>query len=164
MVVEVSDVRHEIGSDVLVRANGRRVAPADPPIGVVRPKYPPLFMEAGIGPGMSVLDIGSGAGDVAMLAAELVGPSGRVLGLDLNPAGLAVARERAAAAGLTNVEFIEADARAVPPGQTFDAAVGRIVLMYMADPAGTLRAVARAVNPGGRRCVPGLHPQSSVAA
>jgi ubiquinone/menaquinone biosynthesis C-methylase UbiE len=123
-----------------------------------------FFMEAGIGPGMSVLDIGSGAGDVAMLAAELVGPSGRVLGLDLNPAGLAVARERAAAAGLTNVEFIEADARAVPPGQTFDAAVGRIVLMYMADPAGTLRAVARAVNPGGRRCVPGLHPQSSVAA
>ena len=45
-----------------------------------------LFEAAGIGPGMKVLDLGSGAGDVALLAAELVGPTGHVVGVDMNPA------------------------------------------------------------------------------
>jgi cyclopropane fatty-acyl-phospholipid synthase-like methyltransferase len=50
-----------------------------------------LFEDAGITTGMKVLDIGSGPGDVALLAAELVGPSGRVVGVDVNPAVAAAA-------------------------------------------------------------------------
>ena len=53
-----------------------------------------LLEDAGIGSGMKVLDLGTGAGDVAMLAARLVGPTGAVVGIDTNPAVLAVARDR----------------------------------------------------------------------
>jgi ubiquinone/menaquinone biosynthesis C-methylase UbiE len=59
-----------------------------------------LFEEAGIGVGMKVLDVGSGAGDVALLVAELVGPGGQIVGVDTNPTILETARARAATAGL----------------------------------------------------------------
>jgi cyclopropane fatty-acyl-phospholipid synthase-like methyltransferase len=70
-----------------------------------------LFEDAGIGQGMRVLDLGSGAGDVAMAAAELVGPAGSVVGVDMNPTILEAARERTAAAGLENVAFVAGDLR-----------------------------------------------------
>ncbi|HET7093793.1 MAG TPA: methyltransferase domain-containing protein, partial [Thermomicrobiales bacterium] len=70
-----------------------------------------FLADAGIAPGMTVLDIGSGAGDVAFAAADLVGPYGRVIGVDLNPAILEMARARAAAEGRHNVEFIAGDCR-----------------------------------------------------
>jgi SAM-dependent methyltransferase len=108
-----------------------------------------LFAEAGIAPGMRVLDIGSGAGDVAFLAAEFVGPTGQVVGVDQNPAVLAVARERARTAGLTHVEFVAGDARDLAAGERFDAVVGRLVLMYLSDPAAALRAFTRHLKPGG---------------
>lgn len=69
-----------------------------------------LFRAAGLKPGMRVLDVGSGAGDVAFLAAEFVGPEREVVGVDLDGAALAVARERAQSLGLNNVTFIEDDA------------------------------------------------------
>src|SRR5438067_8741635 len=72
-----------------------------------------LLEDAGITTGMKVLDVGSGAGDVALLVADLVGPSGTVVGIDTNPAILDTARARVRAAGLTNVSFIEGDIRAV---------------------------------------------------
>src|SRR3954454_23790260 len=62
-----------------------------------------LFEAAGIGPGMKVLDLGSGAGDVAMLAARMVGPTGSVVGVDINPTIVQTARQRAQARGLPNV-------------------------------------------------------------
>ena len=68
-----------------------------------------VFREAGIVPGMRVLDVGSGAGEVALLAAELVGTTGEVIGVDKAPAALAVARARAAARSLPNVSFREGD-------------------------------------------------------
>lgn len=108
-----------------------------------------LFAEAGIAEGMRVLDLGSGAGDVAFLAAEMVGPTGSVVGVDADPRVLRTARARAGAAGLTNVEFLDGDLRAVDPGDGFDAVVGRFVLMYLSDPAGALRAVMRHLRPGG---------------
>src|SRR5438105_11913962 len=61
-----------------------------------------LFIEAGVGAGMRVLDVGSGAGDVALLVAELVGPVGQVVGVDTNAHILDVARSRVQAAGWTN--------------------------------------------------------------
>ena len=64
-----------------------------------------LLRDAGLFTGMKVLDIGSGAGDVAMAAAELVGSEGEVVGVDMNPEILETARARAQAAGLANVQF-----------------------------------------------------------
>lgn len=108
-----------------------------------------LFRAAGLGPGMRVLDVGSGAGDVAFLAAELVGAEGKVVGVDVDGAALAVARGRAQAMGLHNVTFIEGDARTAELDGDFDAAVGRLVLMYWGDPAEALRRIAAHVRPGG---------------
>lgn len=108
-----------------------------------------FFKEAGLSSGMKVLDIGSGAGDVALTAAELVGPEGSVVGVDVNPAILETAQARAQGAGYTNVEFIAGDARTLDLGNDFDALIGRLVLMYMADPADALKQLATRLRPGG---------------
>lgn len=108
-----------------------------------------FFREAGVAPGMKVLDIGSGAGDVALALAGIVGPEGRVTGVDINPQVLETARGRAAAAGYEHVEFVEGDARTLDVGEDFDAVTGRLVLMYMADPAEALRTFAKRLRPGG---------------
>ena len=93
-----------------------------------------LCERAGITKGMRILEIGSGAGDVALMLAERVGPTGQVVGVDVNPSILDTARQRAADAGIQNVEFIAGDARTLTFSDTFDAIVGRFVLMYMANP------------------------------
>ncbi len=95
-----------------------------------------FFEAAGIGAGMTVLDIGSGAGDVALLLADLVGPRGRVVGVDMNPAILETARARAASAGFANVTFIAGEAGDVAGDTRFDAVAGRYVLMYVPEPGG----------------------------
>jgi len=108
-----------------------------------------LFRDAGIGPGQRVLDIGSGVGDVALVAARLVGPSGRIVGVDRDGGALAKARARVAAAGIEHVQFIEADVAEVHAEMLFDAVVGRYILMFLADPVATLRTLAARVRPGG---------------
>jgi SAM-dependent methyltransferase len=110
-----------------------------------------LFRAAGLLPGMSILDVGCGAGDVSLLAAAIVGPSGSVLGVDRAAASLEAARGRARAAGLENVAFEEGDLDlpSLDPGRTFDALVGRFVLMYLTDPAATLAHLLRFLRPGG---------------
>ncbi len=106
-----------------------------------------LFAAAGIGPGMKVLDIGSGAGDVALLAAELVGLHGRVVGVDIHPALVETARRRAA--GRANVAFVAGDIREVALDDDFDAVVGRFVLGHLPDPAAALRHLLPHLRPGG---------------
>jgi len=108
-----------------------------------------LFRDAGVTPGMRVLDVGSGVGDVALLAARLVGPGGSVVGVDVDGSALETARARVAMLGLQNVTFIEGDVRSVQTGADFDAAVGRLVLVYLADPAEALRAIEERIRPGG---------------
>jgi ubiquinone/menaquinone biosynthesis C-methylase UbiE len=108
-----------------------------------------LFIEAGIAPNMSVLDVGSGAGDVALLAADLVGSKGRVVGVDRNDAVLNIARERAESAGFSHVVFREGNLADVGSDEKFDAVVGRLVLMYQPDPAATLRQLASHLKSGG---------------
>ncbi len=110
-----------------------------------------FLKEAGLGSGMKVLDIGSGTGDVAMTATELVGPEGAVVGVDVNAAILETARVRARAqeARFANLEFIAGDARTLDLGNDFDALIGRLVLMYMADPAEALKQLATRLRPGG---------------
>jgi len=113
-----------------------------------------VFQAAGIGVGMRVLDLGSGAGDVAMLAARLVGPEGEVVGVERDPAAVASATDRVKRAGVDNVRFIEGDAQTLEQVTgVFDAAVGRLVLMYLPDPVEALRRAAAAVRPGGLVCL-----------
>ncbi len=108
-----------------------------------------FFVSAGITKGMKVLDVGSGAGDVALMLAELVGPQGKVAGVDINADILETARRRVECIGLSNVEFHRGDIHALDLGEDFDAVVGRWVLMYVSDPADLLRTLARRVRPGG---------------
>jgi 2-polyprenyl-3-methyl-5-hydroxy-6-metoxy-1,4-benzoquinol methylase len=116
---------------------------------ILAPATRALLSMAGIGPGMRVLDLGTGPGDVALLAAELVGPQGTVVGLDRAPDALATARRRAAARGATNVTFTEGDVRCYNAAEPFDAVVGRLVLLYAAEPAAVVRHHAAQVRPKG---------------
>jgi protein-L-isoaspartate O-methyltransferase len=108
-----------------------------------------LFREAGIGPGQRILDIGSGVGDVAMLAAKLVGPSGDVVGIERDPRSIARARSRVAEAGLQNVTLTQSDVNQVASDKPFDAAVGRFILQFLPDPVAVLRSLSQLVRPGG---------------
>jgi 2-polyprenyl-3-methyl-5-hydroxy-6-metoxy-1,4-benzoquinol methylase len=108
-----------------------------------------IFRRAGLVPGMRVLDVGSGAGDVSFVAASIVGPEGRVLGIDKSEQAVALARQRAAQAGLSHVNFQVADLETFHSSTPFDAVVGRLVLIYVRDPRAVLRTLASCVRPGG---------------
>ena len=108
-----------------------------------------FFCEAGIGPGQRVLDLGSGVGDVAMLVARLVGPSGEVLGVERDPRSITRAKARVAEAGVRNVTFTQSDLSQIASTRLFDAVVGRFILMYLPDPVAVLRSLSRLVRPGG---------------
>ena len=108
-----------------------------------------LFREAGIGAGQRVLDIGSGVGDVAMLAANLVGSTGEVVGIERDSRSIARARSRVAEAGLHNVSFTQSDANQVASEKLFDAAVGRFILQFLPDPVAVLHSLSRLIRPGG---------------
>jgi ubiquinone/menaquinone biosynthesis C-methylase UbiE len=116
---------------------------------VLAPHSVHLFRLAGITPGMRVLDIGCGAGDVSMLLAELAGPDGAVIGVDMNPAILELARARTAGAGLANVSYVEADLTGLRLDEPVDALVGRLILVHLKEPAATVRALSRLVRSGG---------------
>jgi SAM-dependent methyltransferase len=109
--------------------------------------------EAGIGPGMRVLDVGTGAGDTALLLADVVGPQGEVVGVDRSASGLEAARAKVNERSLRNVSFVQGDADQLmfdaPFDAPFDAVFGRYVLQFQSDPARLLAAVAAHVKPGG---------------
>ena len=108
-----------------------------------------LCKRAGILAGMRVLEIGSGAGDVALMLSEIVGPTGQVVGVDVNADILDTARQRATDVGLQNTEFIAGDARELDFSDKFDAVVGRFVLMYMANPPEAFATLMTHLKPGG---------------
>lgn len=116
---------------------------------LIEPATRQFMREAGITAGMRVLDVGSGAGDVALLAAELVGATGEVVGCDVAAAAVAAATHNAWQCGSRNVSFRVGDAAQMEFDGTFDAVVGRYVLLFQADPAAMLRRLARRVRPGG---------------
>ncbi|MBV8899288.1 MAG: class I SAM-dependent methyltransferase [Verrucomicrobia bacterium] len=108
-----------------------------------------VLRRAGLCPGTRVLDIGCGAGDVSLLAARLVGPSGLVVGVDRSEQAIALARARVDRAGFSWVRFVVAELETFVCNETFDALIGRFVLLYLSDPATRLRALARHLRSGG---------------
>jgi ubiquinone/menaquinone biosynthesis C-methylase UbiE len=110
-----------------------------------------LVADARLRSGMRVLDLGSGTGYPALLAAQAVGPAGRVIGLDLAPSMLEVARRKAAALGLPNVRFKEKDVSTLPfDTATLDAITSRFCLMFLPDVPAAAREIARVLSPSGR--------------
>ena len=104
---------------------------------------------AGLRPGMRVLDIGCGPGDVSFVAARLVGQSGTVLGVDAAPAMIELARARAVEKGFSTVHFMQSTIDAIALDEPVDAVIGRLILMHLPDPAATLRQLSNWVRPGG---------------
>jgi ubiquinone/menaquinone biosynthesis C-methylase UbiE len=108
-----------------------------------------VLRRAGLGPGMQVLDVGCGVGDVSLLASRMVGAQGAVLGVDRAASSLDTARQRAATLDVKNVTFVESEMIEFETDRTFDALIGRLVLLYIPNPAAALRRLARHVKPGG---------------
>ena len=116
----------------------------------LRPYTERFFRAAGIVPGMRVLDLGSGMGDVALLAGDIVGPGGCVVGVDRDPSALQRARQRAAEQGCSTwVRFEQSTLEEFSTDERFEAVVGRFVLLYQPDPAATLRRMTSFLKPGG---------------
>ena len=109
---------------------------------------------ASIRPGETVLDLGSGAGFDAFLAAGRVGPQGRVIGLDMTPQMVERARANAAAGGHANVEFRLGDIEQMPvESDSVDLVISNCVLNLVPDKAAAFREIARVLRPGGRLAV-----------
>lgn len=107
------------------------------------------FSRAGLRPGMRVLDVGCGPGDVSFAAARLVGPGGSVLGVDAAGEMIELARHRATERGLSWVTFQQATIGDLVLDEPVDAVVGRLILMHLPDPASALRRLAGLLRPGG---------------
>ena len=113
-----------------------------------------VLHSAGVGRGMHVLDVGCGPGDVSFLASTIVGPTGAVVGVDNSAEAVSLASKRAMQAQLGNVRFVRADLQhlnspELKASAQFDAIVGRLVLMYFADPGALLRELLQLLRPGG---------------
>ena len=109
-----------------------------------------LLVSAGIKPGMRVLDLGCGPGDVSMLVAKLVGPRGSVIGIDRSLAAIKIARKRATDSGLKNVAFSPLSLADFTDEGGFDMVTGRYVLMYQPEPTVFLQCAVALLRPGGK--------------
>lgn len=125
-----------------------------------------LFEQAGLADCRRVLDVGSGAGDVAALAAEMIAEDGVVIGVDREAIAVANAQRLGAERGLTKVQFLHGDPAAMTFDVPFDAVVGRYVLLFQNDMAGWLRTVAHHLRPGGVLVLhePDFHDLRSIPA
>jgi SAM-dependent methyltransferase len=103
-------------------------------------------------PGDRVVDLGCGFGDTTQRLAELVGPGGEALGLDVSEPFIEAARGEASEAGVENVRFAVADVQVAEFGESFDYAFSRMGIMFFANPVQALRNVREALAPGGRLC------------
>lgn len=109
-----------------------------------------LLLDAGIKPGMKVLDIGCGFGEVTFLIAELIGKSGEVIGIDSNELAITKAKGRIKESGFSNINFKQEDLTKVSSELgRFDAVVARRVLMYLPNVRNILRNLSNLLAPYG---------------
>ena len=105
-------------------------------------------------PGERVLDVPCGNGPSLVMAAELVGPAGQVVGIDYADGMLSVAREKVRASGLANIDVRQGDMTAIaPPGEPYDALLCVLGVFFVDDMAGLVRSFRGLVRPGGRLAV-----------
>jgi SAM-dependent methyltransferase len=135
--------------DYVLGASDRELARLDAQAEYYRPITLDAMRWAGIRPGMRVLDLGSGTGAVAFAAAEIVGPTGRVLGIDKQDGPVRSATANAATLGLPQVSFVTGDLETWTTGERFDAITGRLIAMYLPDPAATIGRLTGFLEPGG---------------
>ena len=110
-----------------------------------------LVEAVGASPGQSILDLASGSGQPSLALAAATAPSGSVTATDMSAGMLAVAKENAERAGLTNMRFRQANAESLPfPDRTFDRVTCRFGAMFFADAVGAMRECHRVLLPGGR--------------
>jgi ubiquinone/menaquinone biosynthesis C-methylase UbiE len=114
---------------------------------IIRPITIRLLQALGVCPGMRILDVGCGTGDVALLVSQLVGDSGAVVGIDRSETVILAARARAA--GAKNVQFLVNSPHDALHMAPFDIVVGRYVLIHQEDVPSFIRASAKLVKPGG---------------
>jgi SAM-dependent methyltransferase len=113
-----------------------------------------LVQLAGVEPGSRVLDVAAGYGEPSLTAARAAGPDGSVVATDISAEMLAYGRERAAAADVDTIEFVEADAAGLDlPEQSFDAAVSRFGIIFEPDGEGAAARVRGFLKPGGRMAI-----------
>lgn len=114
--------------------------------------------------GERVIDVGCGAGIDSLIASRMVGPTGRVIGIDMTPAMVAKARAGAAEAGANNVEFREGSAESLPVEDGWaDVVISNGVVNLFPDKLSGLREMARALRPGGRLQVGDILVQKAVS-
>jgi ubiquinone/menaquinone biosynthesis C-methylase UbiE len=116
---------------------------------VLNPLTSNFLVRAGISAGMRVLDLGSGIGEVALIAARLVGPHGHVHCIDIDAGALEIARGRMRSAGHDHVTFELTNINDHSPAKLYDAVIGRHILIHTPDALAVLRKVASIVQPGG---------------
>jgi ubiquinone/menaquinone biosynthesis C-methylase UbiE len=116
---------------------------------IIGPITERLLRRLGIKEGMRVLDLGCGAGDVSMLAAEMVGPRGSVVGIDQSAEAVAKARVRVRDSGHQQIHFYVSSVEEFSSDEPFDVVIGRYVLIHQPSPSDFLRAAQRHVCPGG---------------
>lgn len=109
---------------------------------------------AGVEPGSRVLDVAAGYGEPSLSAARTAGAEGGVVATDISPEMIAFGRERAAAAGLENIEFVESDAASLAfPKASFDAALSRWGIIFEPDGEAAAGRVRDFLKPGGRMAI-----------